>query len=145
MYVSVNQASIGSDNGLLPICHQAIIQTNAGLLSTGPLAINFSEIYIKIQNFLFTKMHLNIFSAKWQPFCPREDELIWQAFHGPDPDWTATMASWPQGFTFPMGKKAIQEVLITWLWMSMAAGIKSKQVCRLLVDFCLWNLYCIVM
>ena len=34
-YASVNMVSIGSDNGLSPIRHQAIIKTNAGLLSIG--------------------------------------------------------------------------------------------------------------
>ena len=34
---SVNQVSIGTDNGLSPIWRQAIIWTNAGLLSIGPL------------------------------------------------------------------------------------------------------------
>ena len=33
VYVSVNLVIIGSDNGLLPVWHQAIICTNAGLLS----------------------------------------------------------------------------------------------------------------
>ena len=40
-------------------------------LSPGPLVYiwtNFSEILIKIENFLFTEMHLNISSVKWQPF-----------------------------------------------------------------------------
>ena len=66
----LNRFSIGSDNGLSPIRCQAIIYTNAGLLLIGPLGTNFSEILIKIQNFWFTKMHLKISSAKWQPFCP---------------------------------------------------------------------------
>ena len=43
-YASVNWGSIGSDNGLLPIRRQAIIWTNDGLLSIGPLKANFSEI-----------------------------------------------------------------------------------------------------
>ena len=51
-----NRASIGSDNGLSPIRHQAINLTNAGLLSIGHLGTNFSEILIKIQNFSFTKI-----------------------------------------------------------------------------------------
>ena len=37
---------------------------------------NFGEIWIKIQHVSFTKMHLEISSAKWQPFWPRDDELI---------------------------------------------------------------------
>ena len=48
-YASMNRASIGSDNNLSPIWRQAIIYTNAGLLSIGPLRTNFSEILIKIQ------------------------------------------------------------------------------------------------
>ena len=39
---------IGSDNGLLPVQHQAITSTNADLLSIGPLGTNFSEILIKV-------------------------------------------------------------------------------------------------
>ena len=35
-YVSVNQVSSGSDNGLSPIRPQAISWTNAGLLLIGP-------------------------------------------------------------------------------------------------------------
>ena len=45
IYASVNHVIIGSDNGLAPIRHQAIIETNAGLI--GPLGTNFSEILIK--------------------------------------------------------------------------------------------------
>ena len=71
----MNQASIGSDNGLSPIRHQAIIWTSAELLLIEPLGANFSEILIKIQNFSFMKMYLEILSAKRQPFCPGEDEL----------------------------------------------------------------------
>ena len=73
--VSESEVSIGSDNGLSPIRRQAIILTNAGLLSIRPLGTNFSEIVIKIQNFSFTKLHLKIPSAKWQSFCPWGDEL----------------------------------------------------------------------
>ena len=45
-----------------------------GLLSIWPSQTNFSEILNKI-HFSFTKMHLNISSAKWRPFCPGGDEL----------------------------------------------------------------------
>ena len=70
-----NRVSIGLGNGLSPIQYQAIISTNAWLLSIGPLGTKFSEIAIKIQNFSFKKMFLKILSAKWQPFCPGGDEL----------------------------------------------------------------------
>ena len=61
----------------------AIIWANAGLLSIGPLGTNFSEILIKIQNFLFTKMHVKILSAKWRPFYPEGGTLI----HKPWTKW----------------------------------------------------------
>ena len=38
-----------------PPRRQAIIQTNAGLLSIGHLRTNFGDILIKIQNFSLTK------------------------------------------------------------------------------------------
>ena len=60
---------IGSDNGLSPGRHQAIIWTNAGILLIGPLVTNFSEILIEIHTFSFKKTHLKISSGKWQPFC----------------------------------------------------------------------------
>ena len=55
---------IGSDNGLLPGRHEAIIWTNDGKLLIGPLGTNSREILIKIYTFSFRKM----LSAKW-PFC----------------------------------------------------------------------------
>ena len=64
VYVSVNYTIIGSDNGLFPVRHQAITWTNAWLLSIGPWGTNFSDIRIKIQNFSFMKMHLNVSSAQ---------------------------------------------------------------------------------
>ena len=45
----MNCVSIGSDNGLSPVRCQAIIWTNAGLLSIEPLQTIFNEILIKIQ------------------------------------------------------------------------------------------------
>ena len=60
---------IGSDNGLSPGRHQAIIWTNTGILLIGPWGTNFSEILIKILTFLFKKMCLKVSSAKWHPFC----------------------------------------------------------------------------
>ena len=35
---------IGSDNGLSPDRHQAIMHTNAGILLIGPLRTNISEV-----------------------------------------------------------------------------------------------------
>ena len=54
IYASVNRVSVGSDNSA---------------------PTHFNEILIKIQNFSFTKMQLEISSAKRPPFCPGRDEL----------------------------------------------------------------------
>ena len=72
IYASVNWVIIGSDNGLLPVCGQAITRTNAHSLSIGPLGTSFCEIWTKVCDFSFMKMHLKMPSAKWQPFCPEE-------------------------------------------------------------------------
>ena len=60
---------IGSDNGLAPGRRQAIIWTNAGISLIRPQATNFSEMLIKIHIFSLKKMHLNMSSEKWRPFC----------------------------------------------------------------------------
>ena len=62
-------ANTGSDNGLSPDRRQAIIRTNAGILLIRTLGTNFSEILGEIHAFLFKKMHLEMSSAKWCPFC----------------------------------------------------------------------------
>ena len=64
-----NLTIIGSDNGLSPGRHQAIIWTNAGTSSIGTLGTNFSEILIEILTFSFKNMLLKVSSGKWQPFC----------------------------------------------------------------------------
>ena len=83
---------VGSDNGLSPGRRQVIIWTNAGILLIEPMRINFNEILIEINTFLFTKMHLKMSSAKWRLFrfglnvlnvkciCTKED-----LFAGPRP------------------------------------------------------------
>ena len=54
-----NLTIIGSDNGLLPDWHQAIIWTKAGILLIGPLRTNLSEILNEMHTFSFKKMHWN--------------------------------------------------------------------------------------
>ena len=77
MHICVGKLTIiGSDNGLSPGRHQAIIWTNARLLLIGPLGTNFSEILIAIETFSFKKMHLKISSAKWRPSCLGLNVLI---------------------------------------------------------------------
>ena len=68
-------AIIGSDNGLLPGRHQAIIWTNAGILLIGTLGTNLSEILIKCHSFSFRKMHMEMSSGKWRPSCLRLNVL----------------------------------------------------------------------
>ena len=49
MYTCVGSIGIiGSDNGLLPVRHQAIIWTNDGILSIGPLGKNLNDILIEM-------------------------------------------------------------------------------------------------
>ena len=69
------QTIIGSDNDLSPGRRQAIIWTNAGIVLIGTLGTNFSEILIEIRIFSFTKMGLNVSSAKWLPCCLGLNEL----------------------------------------------------------------------
>ena len=68
--------TIGSDNGLPPGRCQAIIWTNAGILFTGPLGTNPSEILIKIQIFSLKKIHLKMSSVKFCPSCIGLNVLI---------------------------------------------------------------------
>ena len=69
-HICVNKITIiGSDNGLSPGWHQAIIWTNAGILLIGPLGTNFNDTSIEIHTFLFKKIHLKLPSGKWRPFC----------------------------------------------------------------------------
>ena len=55
IYASPTQAFIGSDNGLSPDRHQAIIWTNVAFLPIGSLGTKFSQIVIKSQTFYWRK------------------------------------------------------------------------------------------
>ena len=73
--------SMGSDDGLSPDRHQAIIRTNAGILLMRPLGTNYSKILIEILIlFSFKKMSLKVSSAKRWPFCRGLNELIENMF-----------------------------------------------------------------
>ena len=70
MHICISkQTIIGSDNGLSTGRRQSIIWTNAGILLIGPLGTKFNEILIEIHTFSFKKMHLQLSSGKWRPFC----------------------------------------------------------------------------
>ena len=65
MHLCVDDLIInGTDNGLAPGQHQAIIRTSAGILLIVPLRTNFSEISIGILTFSVNKMRLKVPSAK---------------------------------------------------------------------------------
>ena len=69
-HICVSKITImGSDNGLSPDRRQAIIWTNAVLLSIGPLRTYLNENLIKIQQFSLKKMHVKMSSGKWRPSC----------------------------------------------------------------------------
>ena len=58
-YIYVSKLSIiGSDIGLSLGRRQAIIWTNSGILSIGPLGTNFTEMLTKFHAFSFKQMHL---------------------------------------------------------------------------------------
>ena len=70
-HICVSRLTItGSDNDLSPGQSQAIIWTNAGILLIGPVT-NFSENLIEILTSSFTKMRLNVSSAKMAAILPR--------------------------------------------------------------------------
>ena len=64
--------SICLDNCLLPTRHQAIIGTNAGILSTGHLGTNFSEILIKIHKCSCKKIICEMVAILSQPQCVKD-------------------------------------------------------------------------
>ena len=63
---------IGSELFQIMACRlwrQAIIWTNAELLSIGPSATAFNETLIEIHTFSFKKIYLKMSSRKCRPFC----------------------------------------------------------------------------
>ena len=69
-------ANIASDHGLSPVRRQAIIWTNASILSIRPQGSRFSEISFEIQQFSFKEMHLKLSSAKVAAILPGLHVLI---------------------------------------------------------------------
>ena len=85
IYASVIRDSRGWDIGLSPIWHQAVILTNASLLSIWPLGTKFSEILIKIKNF-----HSQICIAKYR---------VWNCGHFVQGDIHELMFCFQHGFS----------------------------------------------
>ena len=69
--------TIGSDNGLSPGCHLAIIWSNAGKLLTRTVGANFSEILSKIETYLLRKMHLKMAAILSWFQCVKHHFQLW--------------------------------------------------------------------
>ena len=54
---------------------QSHCPSQCSIIVNWTLGTNFNEIWIEIQKFSFTKMHLKMSSGKWRSFCLRGDEL----------------------------------------------------------------------
>ena len=129
IYVSVNWASIGSGNGLLPVQCLAITWTNTDLLLIGPLWTNFREIKIKIQIFSFMKMHMKT-SAKWQLFCLGWDELMHNFSFGIlNASDQISSAQWYQGYLHKDLKLSLCHLChYWWHWrLSSTYGAASEE------------------
>ena len=69
-HIGVSKLSIiGSDNGLSPGRHQAIIWTNAAILFIWPPGTTINEILIEMHILSFKTMNLGESSTKRRPFC----------------------------------------------------------------------------
>ena len=77
IYASAQHANIASDNGLSPVRRQAIIWTNAGILSIRPRVTYFSGILIEIPQFHSTKCTWKCRLRKWRPSCLSLNMLIY--------------------------------------------------------------------
>ena len=109
---------IGPDNGLSPGRRQAIIWTNAGILSIGPLGTNFSENLIGIQTFSFKKMPLKMSSTKWCPFCLGLNVLTTRLFLLPSRPLVLNLTNVGQN---RCGAK--HSMTFAWLWLKVTAVV----------------------
>ena len=120
-----NLTIIGSDNGLSPGRRQAIIWTNAWILSIGPLGTNFIEMLIKIHTFSFRKMHSK---------CRLEKTAILSRLQcdkraNKDSDhWYIYVAAEPNMNTVSKGRVG----LLTYMWMHFPRVLTWNRQKRLL-------------
>ena len=100
MHVCISKLTISvSENDLSPDQCQAIIWTNARILSIGPLGTNFSEILFEIYIFSAWLLHFKMSSANWWLFCLSLNELS---------------AVWKVQCFFPVSSVVIN--FISWWW-----------------------------
>ena len=82
MHICVSKLTIiGSDNGLSPDRHQAMIWTDDGILLIGPLGTSFSEILIEIHAFFiqenaFENVVWKMAAILFQPQCVNHGNLF---------------------------------------------------------------------
>ena len=123
-----NLIIIDSDYGLFA-WRQSIISTNAGILLTGPLGTNVSEIVIEIDTF-HKEMHLKLSSSKWQPFFLGLNEhtlavfLLVLTFF-------ASVISWRRTKDPPAPAINEQSTKQKPIWSIMRQGNKRRRVTRL--------------
>ena len=90
IFVSVNCNVLGSDNGMSPGRHQAIIWNN-DLLSIGPVRRIFGEIWLKYTNF-HTRKWIKM-PVKWRSFCFGLDVLTLSKVHLKSM-WSISPSTW---------------------------------------------------
>ena len=81
MHASVNYVNKGSNNGTLPERRQAIIRTNAGMLSKVPLGTNSDDIVIQMRSFSLNIFYLENVVCKipailTRPQCVKAPDMV---------------------------------------------------------------------
>ena len=121
-YMRPKTSHHGPSKGLSPGRHQAIIWTNAGILSTGPLGTKVNEILIEIYTFSFKKMHSNMLSAKRRPFCLALSTLT---------KWRHDIQVFSILLAFAMGiHMDSPELRFVFLFVSLATLLSKQSSCR---------------
>ena len=123
MHICISKLTIiGSDNGLSPPRHQAIIWTHARVLLIQIPGTNFSETLSKIHTVSLKKMHLKLSSAKWPQSCLGLNVLTYWSwengrFYQITSDTCVTWSGWA---------KTLISILLSAIW-----------ICKWMFDLCL--------
>ena len=135
---------IGSDDGLSPDRRQAIIWTNAELLSAGPLRTYFSENLIEMQQFSLKKMHVKMSSAKWRLSCLGLNGLIQWRFN----EIAIENKSWMSYYIPQKSGRTIIYVhtVIGWMyptWSYLINAISPDELCQKKTPCCLKDMFAV--
>ena len=139
----MNRVSICLNNGLSPIRREAIISTNAGLLSIEPLGANFSEILFKNKTFHSRQCIRKYRLRKGGHFAQGQISLghrstrtcdygssIWQ-----QTQWTCTLIQYLEWMNY---KSSTTTVLSVKLNLGLTHGLSSiKLECIMAIAWCL--------